>query len=248
MARMKFLCDAERCIECNACVTVCNNEHEVPWGMNRRHVVTLKDGDEGEKSISVACMHCTDAPCAAVCPVRWTASSSTIKTCASAAATVSTPVHSERPSTQNRRPLVCAAKWTSAPFALEVRCRTIQTKNIKNTGATELLKVSFPCVPRCVPLRLFSEAMEMSSPTSTESGSWRAAEDLIPGVGRKPTRNRTISTGVSCESDSRKSFSDHCSDLMGDYKGRNDPLLAKQQTVDQQQELVQRFKQVQTDR
>lgn len=34
----------------------------------------------------------------------------------------------------------------------------------------------------------------------------------------------------------------------GDYKGRNDPLLAKQQTVDQQQELVQRFKQVQTDR
>ncbi len=23
MARMKFLCDAERCIECNACVTAC---------------------------------------------------------------------------------------------------------------------------------------------------------------------------------------------------------------------------------
>ena len=55
MARMKFLCDVERCIECNACVTACNNENEVPWGMNRRHVVT--------------CMHCTDAPCAAVCPV-----------------------------------------------------------------------------------------------------------------------------------------------------------------------------------
>jgi formate dehydrogenase iron-sulfur subunit len=29
----------------------------------------LKDGERGEKSISVACMHCTDAPCAAVCPV-----------------------------------------------------------------------------------------------------------------------------------------------------------------------------------
>jgi Fe-S-cluster-containing dehydrogenase component len=32
MARMKFLCDADRCIECNACVTACQNENEVPWG------------------------------------------------------------------------------------------------------------------------------------------------------------------------------------------------------------------------
>jgi formate dehydrogenase iron-sulfur subunit len=69
MAKMKFLCDAERCIECNGCVTACKNVNEVPWGVNRRRVVTLNDGEPGEKSISVACMHCTDAPCAAVCPV-----------------------------------------------------------------------------------------------------------------------------------------------------------------------------------
>ena len=70
MARMKFICDAERCIECNSCVTACKNEHEVPWGVNRRRVVTLNDGVPGEKSISVACMHCSDAPCMAVCPVN----------------------------------------------------------------------------------------------------------------------------------------------------------------------------------
>ncbi len=70
MARMKFLCDAERCIECNGCVTACKNEHEVPWGINRRRVVTINDGQVGaEKSMSVACMHCSDAPCMAVCPV-----------------------------------------------------------------------------------------------------------------------------------------------------------------------------------
>ena len=69
MARMKFLCDAERCIECNACVTACKNEHEVPWGVNRRRVVTINDGDPGERSMSVACMHCSDPPCMAVCPV-----------------------------------------------------------------------------------------------------------------------------------------------------------------------------------
>ena len=69
MAQMKFLCDVERCIECNGCVTACKNENEVPWGVNRRRVVTINDGSPGERSMSVACMHCSDAPCAAVCPV-----------------------------------------------------------------------------------------------------------------------------------------------------------------------------------
>jgi formate dehydrogenase iron-sulfur subunit len=69
MARMKFYCDSERCIECNAWVTACKNEHAVPWGVNRRRVVTINDGSPGERSLSVACMHCSDAPCAAVCPV-----------------------------------------------------------------------------------------------------------------------------------------------------------------------------------
>src|SRR5262249_39794497 len=70
MARMKFLCDADRCIECNACVTACKNENEVPWGINRRRVVTINDGRPGERSVSMACMHCTDPPCASVCPVN----------------------------------------------------------------------------------------------------------------------------------------------------------------------------------
>jgi len=55
MARVKFLCDADRCIECNACVTACKNEHEVPWGINRRRVVTINDGKPGERSVSMAC-------------------------------------------------------------------------------------------------------------------------------------------------------------------------------------------------
>ncbi|ODS11411.1 formate dehydrogenase FDH3 subunit beta [Vibrio scophthalmi] len=70
MARMKFLCDTKRCIECNGCVTACKNANTeaVPWGIQRRRVVTLNDGELGENSISVACMHCSDAPCMAVCP------------------------------------------------------------------------------------------------------------------------------------------------------------------------------------
>ncbi|MEZ8823804.1 formate dehydrogenase FDH3 subunit beta [Vibrio amylolyticus] len=70
MANMKFLCDTKRCIECNGCVTACKNENDdaLEWGIQRRRVVTLNDGEPGENSISVACMHCTDAPCMAVCP------------------------------------------------------------------------------------------------------------------------------------------------------------------------------------
>ena len=58
MARMKFLCDADRCIECNACVTACKNENEVPWGINRRRVVTINDGKPGERS-AVSYTHLT---------------------------------------------------------------------------------------------------------------------------------------------------------------------------------------------
>src|SRR5919198_1283553 len=65
MAGIKFLCDAEPCIAYNACVTACKNEHDVPWGINRRRVVTINDGKPGERSVTMACMHCTDAPCAA---------------------------------------------------------------------------------------------------------------------------------------------------------------------------------------
>lgn len=71
MANMKFLCDVKRCIDCKGCVTACKNANSeaVAWGIQRRRVVTLNPGEAGENSISVACMHCADAPCIAVCPV-----------------------------------------------------------------------------------------------------------------------------------------------------------------------------------
>ena len=71
MATMKFLCDTKRCIERNGCVVACKskNDSAVEWGIQRRRVVTINDGQVGkETSISVACMHCSDAPCMAVCP------------------------------------------------------------------------------------------------------------------------------------------------------------------------------------
>jgi len=36
MARMKFLCDAERCIECNGCVTACKNVQRLRYRLQER--------------------------------------------------------------------------------------------------------------------------------------------------------------------------------------------------------------------
>jgi formate dehydrogenase iron-sulfur subunit len=69
MGRMKFLCDVERCIDCKGCVVACKEGNHIPVGINRRRVITIDSGKPGEKSLSVACMHCSDAPCIAVCPV-----------------------------------------------------------------------------------------------------------------------------------------------------------------------------------
>ncbi|MGM0622571.1 MAG: formate dehydrogenase FDH3 subunit beta [Campylobacterota bacterium] len=69
-ARMKFYCDDERCIHCDGCSIACAEAHELPVGVNRRRVVTINEGvEDKEFSTSVACMHCTDAPCQEVCPV-----------------------------------------------------------------------------------------------------------------------------------------------------------------------------------
>ena len=70
MSRMKFYCDEARCIECNGCSVACAEAHELPVGVNRRKVITLNEGvEDKEFSLSIACMHCTDAPCEQVCPV-----------------------------------------------------------------------------------------------------------------------------------------------------------------------------------
>jgi len=70
MSRMKFYCDDDRCINCFACSVACAEAHELPVGISRRKVITLFDGIVGkETSTSIACMHCTDAPCEQVCPV-----------------------------------------------------------------------------------------------------------------------------------------------------------------------------------
>lgn len=70
ITRLKFLCDNDRCIDCNGCAVACDEAHELPIGIRRRRVITLNEGVAGKEiSTSIACMHCEDAPCSLVCPV-----------------------------------------------------------------------------------------------------------------------------------------------------------------------------------
>ena len=68
-ARLRFYVDTSRCIECGGCEVACKNEHDVPKGISRIRVVTVSEGVRGETNVSVPCMHCSKAPCVAVCPV-----------------------------------------------------------------------------------------------------------------------------------------------------------------------------------
>ena len=168
MARAKFLCDAERCIECNACVTACKNEHEVPWGINRRRVVTIQDGNPGERSISVACMHCSDAPCMAVCPVDCFIKMKKVlyyipRICVLGVGTASMPVRLAHHNFLKQEILALVAKWTSVPSVLAVQKRTIRQKSSLNMVVTELLRVSFRFVLKCVLPKRYLQEMAISS-------------------------------------------------------------------------------------
>ncbi|OKY78637.1 MAG: Fe-S-cluster-containing dehydrogenase component [Candidatus Methanohalarchaeum thermophilum] len=67
--RYKFGFDQDRCIDCGGCEIACKRENDVPPGVFRRKVVTLNEGEPNEAYVSLACMHCTDAPCIPACPV-----------------------------------------------------------------------------------------------------------------------------------------------------------------------------------
>ncbi len=71
MTQFGFYFDKEKCVGCRACEVACqmwNGENQtVKW----RHVTTLEKGsfpNISNVNVSLACMHCADAPCMNACP------------------------------------------------------------------------------------------------------------------------------------------------------------------------------------
>ena len=197
MARAKFLCDAERCIECNACVTACKNEHEVPWGINRRRVVTINDGDPGERSISVACMHCSDAPCMAVCPVDCFYQTDD-----------GVVLHSKdlcigcgycfyacpfgAPQFPQAGNFGSRGKMDKCTFCAGGPKKTIQQRNLQNTVATVLLKANCQSVQKCVLPKHFSLGMVMLWLRSIANALLHVVLALVLGAGAQPMNKKAV--------------------------------------------------------
>jgi Fe-S-cluster-containing dehydrogenase component len=69
--RWGMVIDLERCDHCLACVSGCISENGTSTGANWMYVFAYEDGQTDETQFLVRpCQHCSNAPCAKVCPVR----------------------------------------------------------------------------------------------------------------------------------------------------------------------------------
>ena len=68
--KMIFDLDMDRCCACGACAVACmdQNDIEITEEPPLRKVFAM-EGTNGHAYISMACMHCEDAPCIVTCPV-----------------------------------------------------------------------------------------------------------------------------------------------------------------------------------
>ena len=198
MARMKFICDAERCIECNGCVTACKNEHEVPWGVNRRRLVTVNDGKPGERSISVACMHCTDAPCMAVCPVDcfYKTEEGVVlhdKDLCIGCGYCFYACPFGAPQFPQAGAFGLRGKMDKCTFARAARRKIIPRPSSKSTDAIASPKASCRCVQKCVRPKHCSRVTAKLSPPSTSNARLPVTRAAKSGAGAWPTRWTAIS-------------------------------------------------------
>jgi anaerobic dimethyl sulfoxide reductase subunit B len=66
--------DLDRCVGCTACAVACMDQNDLEVGGEPtawRQVFTVESGAYPQariRYVSMACMHCEDAPCGAVCP------------------------------------------------------------------------------------------------------------------------------------------------------------------------------------
>ncbi len=68
-----FSFDVSRCSGCMACIVACLDQNDLPGNGSRfRHVSGIEAGaypSADIRFVSLACMHCGDAPCIKACPV-----------------------------------------------------------------------------------------------------------------------------------------------------------------------------------
>ena len=75
MTRYVMSIDLRRCVGCQTCTAACKGANATPPGIQWRRVLDIETGefpDVRRTFLPVACMHCANPPCEAVCPTRAT--------------------------------------------------------------------------------------------------------------------------------------------------------------------------------
>ena len=75
MTRYVMTIDLRRCVGCQTCTAACKGANATPPGIQWRRVLDIESGefpDVRRTFLPIACMHCGDPPCEAVCPTRAT--------------------------------------------------------------------------------------------------------------------------------------------------------------------------------
>jgi phenylacetyl-CoA:acceptor oxidoreductase subunit 1 len=75
MTRYAMVIDLRRCVGCQTCTAACKVVNATPPGVQWRRVLDLESGefpDVRRSFVPVACMHCGNPPCEAVCPTGAT--------------------------------------------------------------------------------------------------------------------------------------------------------------------------------
>jgi phenylacetyl-CoA:acceptor oxidoreductase subunit 1 len=75
VTRYVMVVDLRRCVGCQTCTAACKGANATPPGVQWRKVLDIESGvfpDVRRSFVPVACMHCGNPPCEAVCPTTAT--------------------------------------------------------------------------------------------------------------------------------------------------------------------------------
>ena len=154
MARMKFLCDSERCIGATAALLLVKRTRTAV-GVNRRRVVTVNNGVPGEKSVLFpVCTVLMRLVWQSARPIASTRPKKVLycitRTLVSAVATASLPARSVRHNSRMAPlPLVIAARWTNAP-SVPVALRKMDRRLSLKYGRNRISEGKLPaCAEMC---------------------------------------------------------------------------------------------------
>lgn len=163
MKQLMFTFDAGKCIACGACSVACMDQNDidpeetVPF----RHIRKLEREEPDRtvfRELSMACMHCSDAPCVAACPTG----------CLRKDAETGLTVY------DNRVCIGCHSCLMACPFAAP--SFTALGKMVKCDGCIERQRHGLE--PACVRVCPF-DALKITEASDRSENEWRAVMERL---------------------------------------------------------------------